>query len=1123
MINTPTPRPSSSLPAARTPVPNRWCLLLSLLIASELRGDEPGAELEFFEKRIRPVLTEHCYVCHSLTAREVQGKLRLDSREGMRRGGETGPAVVPGDPQKSLLLEAIRHESFEMPPDKQLPAAVIADFERWIRAGAVDPRDRPDSQSAEHDPFQAGKSHWSFQPVGRHQPPEVSTNDRVRNEVDRFLLQRLEAAGLAYARPASRETLIRRATYDLLGLPPTPEEIEQFLSDESPDAFAQLVDRLLDSPHYGERWGRHWLDVARYADNKGYVFFEEQRFPWAWTYRDYVVQAFNDDKPYDRFLIEQLAADRLDSADRRDALAAMGFVTLGGRFMNNTHDILDDRIDVVTRGILGLTVTCARCHDHKYDPVSQAEYYSLYGVFRSSIEPLVPPEFLPSPDTDAYREFARGLDERLRNLQTFIDAQREQLTRDAQEKAAEYLLAAHAKRNQPSTEEFMLLTDKGALHPGIIHRWEIALRRAKRSRDPVWTVWQAFAELSDEAFATGASEVHRRLFDPQATIPVNPLVRTAFADTVPESMAQIAEMYGDVLRKVRAQWLELIASSHETPPERLPDADAEAVRQALFGPNSAPMIPRELSWGFLELLPDRPTQEEFKKLLKEVEQWSMNQTAAPPRAMVLLDAETPYEPVVFLRGNPNREGDSVPRGFLSILSESPAFETRGSGRLELAQAIASPDNPLTARVLVNRVWGWHFGRGLVATPSDFGLRGDPPTHPELLDWLATDFVAHGWSIKHLHRRIMLSEAYRQQADRADADQAALVDPENRLLWRFPRRRLDFEATRDALLAVSGILDRQVGGPAVPIFSGLQPRRTLYGYIDRQDLPGLMRSFDFPDPSATAPRREQTTIAPQALFFMNDPLAATCAQRLLDRAEIRAASNDAVRIELLYPLLFGRQPDPEELAWATEFVAQPAEVVEQNSAASAWQYGYGAVDEQSRHVKLFTPLTHWTGTRWQAGPQLPDPQVGWAFHDRRGGHPAESHDRCAIRRWIAPADGAYEISGELIHHPEPGDGVRGRVVVRDQGILGEYVVDQSRATMQPISVTLAAGQTVDFVVDMRETILHDEHEWPVVIRRVDADAEPRDWNSERDFRGAAADRWTQLVHALLMTNEFVFID
>ena len=952
----------------------------------------------------------------------------------------------------------------------------------------------------------------------RPEPPQAQQGEQT--VVDRFVLARLAGAGVASAPPADRVTLIRRATFDLTGLPPTPEEVEAFVADQAPDAFARLVDRLLDSPHYGERWGRYWLDVARYADNKGYVFFEEKKYPWAWTYRDWVVRAFNEDLPYDRFVLQQLAADQLDTAGNPRTLAGMGFLTLGARFMNNAHDILDDRIDVVTRGLMGLTVTCARCHDHKYDPITQADYYGLYGVFRSSVEPTLPPE-LPSDDSEAYRKFKSGMQERLTKLEEFIAREREKIIVEARARAAEYLLAAHRKRNHPTTENFMLLTDKGALNPAMIHRWEVYLKRARRANDPVWTVWHAFSALPDEGFAESAAALHKKLFAADADPASNQLVIEAFAAAPPNSMQQVAEGYGELLAGVEGRWQQA-QQQGEGSIQRL-EGDDEALRQVLYGDNSPPMIPRELSWGFLDLLPDRPTQNEYKKLRKEVETWSMNQPGAPPRAMVLVDAETPYEPVVFIRGNPHREGRPVERRFPALLSApGTAALSTGSGRLELARRIVAPDNPLTARVLVNRVWAHHFGRGLVDTPSDFGLRSGPPSHPALLDWLAADFIAGGWSIKSLHRRIMNSRVYRQSSRHPQTARAAQRDPGNRLLWRFPRQRLDFEAMRDTLLAASGALDRKSGGPPVAVLNGFVPRRTVYGFVNRMDLPGLMRAFDFPEPAATSPAREHTTVPPQALFFLNADFVAECARRLLLRPDVANIADADRRVERIYRVLFSRTPDDEELALAREFLEAPGEPGA--VASRAWKYGYGTVDEPSQRVTGFTELTHWTGERWQAGPKLPDPKLGWVFIDRNGGHPAATLERCAVRRWIAPAAGAVQISGELRHHPPQGDGVRARIVSSRHGLLGTWQAHHAKTVTAGIVTEVRAGDTIDFVVDFNSGILHDEHEWPVELKLAEAPVEgPATWDSQADFRGAAADPWIDFVHALLMTNELVHVD
>ncbi|HEV3021108.1 MAG TPA: DUF1549 and DUF1553 domain-containing protein, partial [Pirellulales bacterium] len=508
---------------------------------------------------------------------------------------------------------------------------------------------------------------------------------------------------------------LRRASFDLTGLPPTAAEVDAFEQDPAPDAFAKVLDRLLASPRYGERWGRHWLDVARYADTKGYVFTEERRYAYAYTYRAYVIKAFNDDLPYDQFILEQLAADRLaaegQSADP-SRMAAMGFLTLGRRFLNNQHDIIDDRIDVTARGLLGLTVACARCHDHKFDPIPTKDYYSLYGVFASSSEPKEGPLLAQPQQTPEFVAFDKEL------------------------KAREQAVADFKEKNK--------------------------------------------AELAAK---------------------------------------------------------------------------------------------------------NRKFRDELTALQKKVDAWKAASPAAPPRAMVLEDLPQPREPHVLLRGNPGNEGPKVPRQFLAVLAgdKRQPFKN-GSGRLELAHAIASPDNPLTARVLVNRVWLHHFGNALVRTPSDFGVRSEPPTHPALLDWLAATFMDDGWSLKRLHRLILLSSAYQQASDeRADC---AALDPENRLLWRMNRRRLDFESMRDSYLAVSNGLDRALGGRPIDIWAPpFSPRRSVYAYLDRQDLPGVFRVFDFANPDVSNDQRPRTTVPQQALFAMNSPFVLDQVRRLAARPEV----------------------------------------------------------------------------------------------------------------------------------------------------------------------------------------------------------------------------------------------
>ena len=929
-----------------------WGCLVGCLIAvtaSAFAADDVAQDREFFEARVRPLLVSRCQGCHG--AKKQESGLRLDTKAGLTKGGDGGVVVVAGQPDASEFAKAIRREGgLKMPPDQPLPVTEIETLVEWIRRGAYWPEEttKPTSESLRD----AAKNHWAFQPIVEPALPRIPDDAWSQSPIDRFVLAKLTDAKLAPSSRADKRTLLRRVTFDLIGLPPTTDELAEYEADESPNAFERVVDRLLASPHYGERWGRHWLDVARYADTKGYVFFEEKRFQWGWTYRDYVIRSLNSDLPFDRFVIEQLAADQLELGDDKRPLTAMGFLTLGGRFMNNLHDVLDDRIDVVTRGLLGLTATCARCHDHKFDPIPSADYYSLYGVFRSSVEPTLPPEFLPPPQSDEYSKFSAEMNARLKKLKDFVSGKHTALVTSARTRAAEYLLAAQTQMEKPPQDDFMLIADTNDVNPAMTLRWQVRLEGAKKKPHPIWIAWTAFAELPPEQFETKASEVVRRLGTLARPVgelrdnagsndetaksgrltSANPLVIAAVCEPSPKTLNEVATRYGELLKRIDLKWLAAVkaaSDANQPPPAGLPDAHEEEVRRVLYGPDAPPDVPLALGWGFLSLFPDRATQGEYQKLVKEVETWSMTTAGAPARAMVLVDDTVPFDPKVFLRGNPNRLGQAVLRQGLEIASPDRKAFSHGSGRLELAQSIVDPRNPLTARVFVNRVWLQHFGAGLVKTPSDFGLRSDPPSHPELLDWLAANFIKSGWSIKWLHRTILMSATY-QQSSRLDASNVAhrTTDPENRLLSHMNRRRLDWEGMRDALLASSGEMNRQIGGESLNVLNGFVPRRTLYGLLDRLDVPNLLTTFDFPSPAASNPQRDETTVAPQALFLMNGDLSFEVASRLLRRTEIAHQTEMGVRLKLLFQACFQRSPDSHEEQAARDFLGE-------SSSAERW--------------------------------------------------------------------------------------------------------------------------------------------------------------------------------------------
>lgn len=928
-----------------------WILSTGLLlcVVMTLRAAEPEADqaqLDFFEKQVRPVLVTHCLECHG--EKKQESNLRLDSRAAVLKGGDVGPAAISGKPGESQLVLAVqRGGDLKMPPVAPLKAEEVAALAKWVEMGLPWPE-----KSAVIRAEDAWKTHWAFQPVVQPSLPVAairSLTSRPQTPVDPFILEKLAAAGLAPSENADRRTLLRRASFDLTGLPPTLDDVAAFQQDASSDAWERQIDRLLASPRYGERWARHWLDVARYADNKGYVFFEEKNYPWSYTYRDYVVRSFNEDKPYDQFVMEQLAADQLDLGSDQRPLTALGFLTIGAHFMGNVHDIADDRIDVITRGLMGLTVTCARCHDHKYDPIPQADYYALYGVLRSCNEPLVPPEFSPPPGSEEYEYFAAELAARNARLEKFVRGKHAALVGGARTRVAEYLLTAQAERAKPSTEDFMLLADPGDLNPAMITRYRLYLEKTENRSHPVWLPWHLLASIPDTQFAAVAPQAIKAMADGNYVtgikLPVapHPMVIKVLVEKPPATLADVAARYGDLFMRIEEEWQAAIKRCTEQnlpPPSEFTDAKEEALRQELYGDDVPANVPLTFGWGFLSLLPDRASQGEYQKLLKDVEQWLMTGTAAPPRAMVLLDGER-YDPRIFLRGNPNRLGEPVPRQFVAVAGRDRKPFSIGSGRLELARAVVATDNPLTARVFINRLWQHHFGAGLVRTPSDFGLRSEPPSHPELLDYLASRFMNDGWTVKRVQRWMVASATYRLSSKVSGYGSAGVpgnavdplsptpphprtptprLDPENRLLAHFPRRRLDFESMRDAVLSVAGELDSSLGGPPVNLLDGgLHRRRSLYAFLDRQDLPGLLSTFDFPSPNASSPQRDATTVPPQALYWMNGPFVAEATARLLARPEIAANADPQAKIVRLYETIFSRQPTTDEKELAAQFL------------------------------------------------------------------------------------------------------------------------------------------------------------------------------------------------------------
>jgi hypothetical protein len=1104
-------------------------------------------DFTYFEAHIRPVLVEKCYGCHSAESQSLKGEFRLDTKDLLLKGGKSGkPAIVPGNADGSPLIEALRYKNKDrqMPPKGPLPDDVVEKFVVWVNAGAPDPR------TGEAPKLKANaKDFWSFKDPVAAAPPRVVDTAWCATPIDSFILAKLEANGLKPAPMADKYTLIRRLSYDLTGLPPNKNDVDAFLQDGSADAYEKMVDRLLAAPQYGERWGRMWLDVARYADTKGYVYGdrEDPRFLHSYVYRDWVIRAFNEDMPYDRFVMLQLAADKLvDGADKRD-LAAMGLLTLGRRFLGVVPDIIDDRIDVVMRGVQGLTVGCARCHDHKFDPISTRDYYALYGVFNSSSERTICLDDAPEK-TEAFAEYEKSHAERVKKLQDTFQAKRNELADRLRDQMPEYMVALLDVENLP-TDDFYEIRQAADVVPTVARTWQTYIDK-RQANDPVWGLWKAGWAIPDAEFAAKMNDVFPVFLANTASSGINAAIAHAFAAPWPATRREFAERYGKALKGAHEEWAKALKEATEKkvePPKSLGDPALEALRQELYAESSPVIVPNgaivDVEWYF-----DEPTRVELSKLQKEIDNNIVDSAGAPPHAVVLEDKPLVKNARVFVRGNPANQGDEVPRAFPAVLrKDEPKTFSEGSGRLELAKAIAGRENPLTARVLVNRVWLEHFGSALVNTPSDFGTRSESPTHPELLDWLAVRFMDDGWSIKKLHRVIVSSSTYRQSSISAvdasasvaaNAPSAAKIDPENKLYWHFNRRRLTFEEMRDALLAATGELDLTVGGRPVQLTDDPFPvRRTVYGYVDRQFLPGIYRVFDYPNPDMHSPKRFDTTVPQQALFLMNSPF-------LMGRAKALAANTLTAhnlasdRARSVYHAVFQREPDTKELSEAMQFLAEsaPLKLPEPPKITeSPWHYGFGELDTVRLQLVTFEKLPHFTGDTWQGGSKWPDAELGWLRLNATSGHPGDNHKHDCVRRWIAPVNGTVSITAELKHPNKPGDGVQGFIFASGQGLLGTWSVHDGKADTSVANVRVKKGDCIDFVVDMRENISSDDHDWAPEITLMEPPAEMKEaglatvWNATKDFAGQPPpvviplSPWEQYAQVLLLSNEFMFVD
>lgn len=1094
----------------------------------------PAEQIEFFEKNVRPLLTERCHDCHG--AHKHENGLRLDSRDALLKGSDYGKVVEPGNPAASKLIRAVKRVPGLEPMPKKgdaLKPEQVAALEKWIAMGLPWPEEN--NVAAAHGKPDPGP-HWAFQPIQR------SSQFGVRSPasgIDEIIGRGLKAAGLDYAPPASPEVLVRRLHLTITGLLPTYEQVRAFVEDRRPDRTARLVDELLATPHYGERWGRYWLDVARYSDTEGYTAGgRDNRFPHAYTYRNWVIQALNNDMPYDQFITYQLAADKLVQGAPQSApgtgsnselrtpnselrhLAALGFLTVNDRFLGDRVLQNDDRIDVIGRGLLGLTIGCGRCHDHKYDPITSKDYYALYSVFNSSevTEDQAQPIIGQPGNAAAVKQFEAEV--------SMVEAKMNDFRREVfddlrkPERLRDYLVFAQAHLKMEDTA-FRGAAGKEKLRDRVADRWRDFLNRFAYSPQPhpVMLAWREFSALPADQFAAKAGHIVAKL---QAAPPAacNSEVAAAFkSKPAPQSFGDVALTYAGI-------FLTHLAAQPEPNPQK------ESIRKLMQSGQS----PMSVGMEGIENFFTRKDREHMTKFENEIKALELKSPGAPLRAMAMLDKAQPSDVRVMIRGNPARQGEPAPRAYLSYFGGQKF--TEGSGRLELARLIASRDNPLTARVIVNRVWMQHFGKPLVSQPSDFGVQTPKPEQADLLDFLAATFMEEGWSLKKLHRRILNSRAW-QQSCLSTPDKDAR-DADNNLISRMNRLRLDYEAMRDCLLQTTGALDAgKAGGRPIPLDAAdASSWRSVYLLVDRYEQPTVPAMFDFANPDSHSPQRFVTTVPQQALFLMNSPFLREQSARLASTGLPGGGAADAGTIQALYRRVLLRDPKPEEIEMARRFLNDAAGL--QGAAPFRWSYGTMHFSKDANGRMQFTdwqPFKVLNGKHgshtWSHTGTIPDKVWHYAMWHTQGGH-AGAGDIAPVLRWTAPADDTIRVLGKLKKDSERGNGVRGWMVSSLRGVLKEVLVHP--ASEQPVGLgryEVKQGEILSFVVGSEGDTNSDSFNWAPEIHRLHADGTTIPLTHARtDFCGA--DGWplnrprpqnplAQFAQVLLMSNEFQFVD
>lgn len=913
---------------------------LCALAVPSVEAEEPTPEkAEFFERHIRPLLTKRCLECHSTENGEIAGNLALDFRAGWESGGDSGPAIIPGKPDESLIIEAIRYESYEMPPEGKLPAEEIAMFEKWVSLGAPDPRNEARALPRAEIDFTAARQQWAYQSPEIHTVPDVQDKAWPLGPIDHFVLAKLEEAGLKPAAETDKRTWLRRVTFDLTGLPPTPEEIAAFLADESPEAFAKVVDRLLASPQFGEAWGRHWLDVARYSDSNGGDF--NATYHEAYRYRDYVIESFNEDRPFDEFLRQQIAGDLLpyeSDEERTENLVATGFLMIGPKMLSERDkeklrmDVVDEQIDTVGKAFMGLTLGCARCHDHKFDPVPTQDYYALAGIFRSTV--VLEGEFqryvskwpgqpLPEPAE--------------------VTARREAHTAKLSE----------LKSQLAAAEKDLKLVESG-VSKAIARQLGIVVDDTEAEKTGDWA-----ASTYSKPFI-GAGYIHdnktskgEKSLRYAAKMPEAGTYEIRFSFTASNGRDKAVP----VVVHHGGQTTNLKVDQTKTPEHqglfhtlgRFDYAEGEEAAVVISNAGTTDyVIADAVQFVSLDELDDKTDEPSAAKVelidaaKKKVETLKAElaaheKTAPPPRpqAFAVREADDIGDCHLCIRGEVHKRGDLVERGFLRVVDVAApeVLPTDQSGRVQLANWMTHPRHPLTSRVIVNRIWQHMLGEGIVRTVDNFGKQGEEPSHPELLDTLAVQFVEQGWHIKPLVRQIALSRVYRLAS--AYDETSFLADPDNRLLWRAARKRLPAESIRDSLLAISGELDltpsqaamqgqgnyvdKSVGDPEAAKLQGDAAKRGVYLPLVRGEMPELLLVFDVADPELVVGRRSETNVPSQTLLLLNSPFVEARSKEIAKTLLADESLDTDARLNRLYELALARLPNDGERTRAQRYL------------------------------------------------------------------------------------------------------------------------------------------------------------------------------------------------------------